>query len=335
MGTNGKAEPIQRVVAIGASAGGIQATLSILNALPADFPAPILIVIHTSSESPGLLPAILQRNSKIRVLGAEDNLPLAPGTAYVACPGKHMQVHKGLIQVTNGPYENRNRPAVDPTFRSVALEYGPGAIGVVLTGYLDDGTAGVASIKRHGGKAIAQDPDDAEVPSMPRSAIAYVQMDAVAPLVRIPELLQSFVKQPLAARPRIVKEERSMPHDPASPSVYTCPECHGTLWEVQDGDMLRFECRVGHAYSQESMVEDQNESTERAIWAALRALEEAAQLSRRLVKRSTEMGHHLVVERYRQRAQTAEQHIQVLRRILGHVEPDVMDTQIGSKTSGI
>ncbi len=345
MAKNGIARKPERIVAIGASAGGIQAVLSILNALPEDFPAPILIVIHTSADSPGLLPAILQRRSRLHVMGAHEGLPLHPGTAYVACPGKHMLVRNGHLHITAGPFENRNRPAIDPTFRSVALEFGRGAIGVILTGYLDDGTAGLATIKRHGGKAVVQHPEDAEVPNMPQSALNNVSVDAVVPLAGIPEILLAYVQQEIApqapvpqenpAIPSALLQEDIMSKHQGSPSVFTCPDCHGTLWEVQDGKMLRFECRVGHAYSQDSMVEDQNDSTERALWAALRSLEESAQLSRRLLKRSEEMGQHLAVERYENRARTAEAHIAVFRRILGYVEPVPLNAEVGTLTSGV
>ncbi len=211
---------------------------------------------------------------------------------------------------------------------------------MVLTGYLDDGTAGLATIKRHGGTAVVQDPDDAEVPSMPRSAIANVNVDAVVSLARMPDVLVSYVRQSLSARepstPFALQQEPSMEPNQPVPSVYTCPECHGTLWEVQEGHLLRFECRVGHAYSQDSMVEDQGEATERALWAALRSLEESGQLLRRLLRRSEQMGQTLAIERFEQRAQETEQHAATLRRILGHVEPVVpAHTASGTRTSGV
>jgi two-component system chemotaxis response regulator CheB len=321
----------EQVIAIGASAGGIQAVRTILQSIPEGFPAAILIVVHTSAEGPGLLPTILQRNSPIEVVPALEGIPIQRGMAYVAVPGKHLIVENGRTQSTRGPFENRNRPAIDPMFRSVAKAYGRGAIGVVLSGYLDDGTAGLLAIKRHGGRTAVQDPDDAEVPSMPMKALASVNVDIVASAERLPSLLISMVREGIPEPIPPEKEEKM--EEKSFPSVYTCPECHGTLWEVQNGKILRFECRVGHAYSQESMVEDQNESTERALWAALRALEESAQLSRRLVKRSEEMRQNLAVERFQARAKQAEAHIRALRRILGHVEPQMGSPENESRPS--
>jgi two-component system chemotaxis response regulator CheB len=310
----------ERIVAIGASVGGIQAVSGLLAALPADFPAAIVVVIHTSEESPGLLPQIFGRQSKLPVLQAS-RLQLEVGTVYVAVPGKHLIVLDGAIDVTDGPRENRNRPAIDPMLRSVAKAYRERAIGVILTGYLDDGTAGLASIKHYGGIAVVQDPEDAQAPSMPMSALANVNIDYVVSLARLPALLEKLVSDPAPPILHPASEVSESDETHSQASVYTCPECHGTLWEIHSAGLLRFECRVGHTYSSESMLVDHTEATERALWAALRSLEEGAQLAHRLMKRSISLKQQFGVERFRQRAEAAEEHISTLRRMLGQETP--------------
>jgi two-component system chemotaxis response regulator CheB len=308
--------PANRIVALGGSVGSIQAVSRLLAALPATFAAAILVVIHTSEESPGLLPQIFRRHSHMPVIPASHQ-PLEAGKAYIAVPGKHLVVTQGAIHVTDGPRENRNRPAIDPMLRSLAKAYQERAIGVVLSGYLDDGTAGLVAIKQYGGIAIVQDPEEAQAPSMPLSALANLHVDHVASLRKLPELLQQLVSAPPPQPPMQVPASTAEKADSVAPSVYTCPECHGTLWEVHTGGLLRFECRVGHTYSSESMLLDQTEASERALWAALRSLEEGAQLARRLMQRATEMKQGYGVERFRQRAEAAEEHIRELRRMLG------------------
>ena len=306
----------QRVIAIGGSVGSIQAVNTLLASLPTDFPAAILVVIHTSEQSPGLLPQIFSRHSRLPVAPAA-HLPLEAGKVYVAIPGKHLIVTPDELHITDGPRENRNRPAIDPMLRSVAKAYRERAIGVVLSGYLDDGTAGLAAIKYYGGIAVVQDPDDAQAPSMPLSARTNVDVDHVVTLIHLPELLGRLVATPAPPELKLSAEGAEDTADRVLPSVYTCPECHGTLWEVHTAGILRFECRVGHTYSSESMLVDQTEASERALWAALRSLEEGAQLARRLMQRALELKQPYGVERFRQRAEAAEEHIRVLHRLLG------------------
>jgi two-component system chemotaxis response regulator CheB len=180
---------VKRIVVIGASAGGIRALRTVLGPLPRGFPAPVAVVVHTSPHSPGILDEILDRAGELPATHARDGEPLRDGHVYIAPPDYHMLVEPGLVRLTRGPRENRFRPAIDPLFRSAAQVYGPGAIGVVLTGDLDDGTAGLTVIKQLGGTAIVQNPADAAYPSMPRSALLHVDVDYVVPLVEIPALL--------------------------------------------------------------------------------------------------------------------------------------------------
>src|SRR5579884_685598 len=187
---------MNRTVAVGTSSGGLEALRALLGALPADFPAPLCIVMHTAAESPGVLPTLLNRSTALEVRYAEDGDPLRPGRVYVAPPDRHLLVEPGRVRVTAGPRENRFRPAIDPLFRSVARVLGPAAVGVLLTGSLDDGTSGLDVIKRLGGVTIVQDPADALFPEMPRSAIEHVAVDYVVPLAEVAPILIDLVRTP-------------------------------------------------------------------------------------------------------------------------------------------
>ncbi|HEY8599580.1 MAG TPA: chemotaxis protein CheB, partial [Thermomicrobiales bacterium] len=184
------------LIVIGTSAGGVQALLELLDDLPANLPAAICIVIHIPAESPSLLPRILQRRSALPVRHAVDGERIVPGHVYIAPPDHHLLVDPGRLRLRHGPRENRCRPAVDPLFRSAALAYGPRLIGVVLTGALNDGTAGLAIIKRLGGVTIVQDPADALFPGMPASAQRHVAVDYSLPLADIAAALTRVAREP-------------------------------------------------------------------------------------------------------------------------------------------
>jgi two-component system, chemotaxis family, protein-glutamate methylesterase/glutaminase len=247
-------------VVIGASAGGIDALRSLLAELSSSFPAPICIVLHTSSEAPGLLAQILGRMARVSVSMAVDGCRLQPGRVYVAPPDRHLLVEPGLLRVTKGPREHNFRPAIDPLFRSAAQVYGPGAIGVVLTGNLDDGSAGLWTIKKLGGTAVVQDPADALFPSMPRHALDSVSADYVVPLRQIPSLLAELTSCRARTHQRRGRyRPGTNPRDAgleriAKPSGYACPDCHGDLLELEEGGRIRFRCHIGHAYSVDSLL---------------------------------------------------------------------------------
>ncbi len=282
-------------------------------------------MVHTRRTGPGILPDVLNRHSKnLRVEAAHDGMQIRPGHLYVAVPDYHLVLEKGYMRLVRGPLENRHRPSVDALFRSAARAYGPRVIGVVLSGYLDDGSAGLHSIKNAGGLAVVQDPNDALVPGMPQSAIATTTVDYVRSIDEIPDLLGRLAGEQVDQKEQAVMSVNIAEHkngdelvDPkGTPSAYTCPECNGTLWEAQAGNLLRYACRVGHAFSVESMLQDQSDSAERAVWAALRALEERADLSRRMEQRSRKGGLNQLAKRYGESADSARQDAAVLRRLL-------------------
>ncbi len=288
-----KQMPAQTVVVIGASSGGLDALRTIAAALPVDFPAPVAVVLHAAPESPGLLPQILDRAGPLPALTAVTGQRLDPGRIYVAPPDFHLLLEPGRLRITRGPRENRFRPAIDPLFRSAAQVYGPAAIGVILTGNLDDGTAGLWAIKQLGGVAVVQDPADALFPSMPWHAIRHVAVDHVVPLHGIAPLLASLVVKPIAARTtttpprhldleiRIAAEDDPIPagvETMGPPSAFACPDCHGVLRETIESGRVRFRCHTGHAHSVESLLAEIGESIEAALWNAIRAMQEGALL---------------------------------------------------------
>jgi two-component system chemotaxis response regulator CheB len=314
---------------VGASAGGVEALRTILRRLPADFPAAVFVVLHMSATGRGLLATVLGRDSSLPVHEAVDAEPIRPGHVYVASPDLHLLLEPERVRVLHGPRQNRHRPAIDPLFRSAAVAFGPRVIGVVLTGNLDDGTAGLRAIKSRAGLAVVQEPADAEFPSMPQSAVDHVDVDERLAVVEIPAALVRLVREevelaPSAPRRHLEIEVRSdaggghMEDMEAigTPSVFTCPDCSGTLWEIGDADLPRFRCRVGHAYTAESLVAQQDDAVEDALWAAMRSLEENATLARRMAERFRHSAATTLAPRYDEKARIHQAHADALRRLL-------------------
>ena len=329
------------VIVIGASAGGVEAISRIAAGLPRDIRASVLVVLHIS-RGRSMLPEILTRAGRLPAVHPIDGEALQYGRIYVAPPDHHLIVQSGAARTVHTASENGVRPAVDPLFRSAARAYGSRVVGVILTGALDDGTAGVAAIKEAGGITIAQDPDEAFSPGMPRSAIASGMVDHVVPLRDIPLLLGALSEEDApASTAHQGTHLRAMEPDlaempialdgadrPGKPSVFSCPECHGTLWELEEDGLLRFRCRVGHVYSSDSMLAAQTDEADRALWTALRTLEERAALAHRLAERGRARAHYWVEKAFTRRAREAEaeaQQIRVLLRTRGttaHTTPD-------------
>lgn len=316
------------VIVLGASAGGVQALCQVVENLPPGFPAAVFVVLHLVPHGHSVLPAILQRSGCLPASHPGEGEVIQPGRIYVAPPDRHLAIQDGHIHLSRNATENGHRPAIDVLFRTAARSYGPRVAGVVLTGNLDDGTAGLAAIKKCGGVAIVQDPEDADYPSMPESAIANVPVDHVLPLADIGPRLDELLRQPRPAEVancgEVEKEPDAMgtskPGDeekvPGVPSGLTCPDCGGSLFE-RPGDLpMHFRCRTGHAYSPESLLAEQSTALEGAFWAALRSLEENAALSRRMEKRTLEHGNLRSSQRYRRRAEDADKHAAMIRAIL-------------------
>lgn len=320
--------PGQDIIVIGASMGGLEALQALLPGLADDTPAALFIVWHMAAESLGLLPDLLSRLSPLPIANAQDAEPIQPGHIYVAPPDHHLLIERGHVRLTRGPKENRFRPAVDPLFRTAASAYGPRVVGVVLSGALDDGTAGLWAIKDRGGLALVQDPMDAIQPSMPRSAIQHVAVDHIAPARALGPLLTDLARTPsthegappmsehLHIETRIALEDNALDQGvmqlgPLSP--FTCPECHGTLLQITDGPVLRFRCHTGHAYSVQTLFAEVAESIEVSLWCAIRAIEERVLLLQQVANHVRETGDADGAEQLRARAREAEQQAQLVR----------------------
>jgi two-component system chemotaxis response regulator CheB len=321
----------RHIIVIGASAGGVEALTRLARDLPSDIDAALFVTIHFPPDSTSALGRILTRAGPLNAVHATDGQPIESRNIYLAPPDHHLLIFRNGLRLYRGPRENGNRPAVDPMFRSAALAYGPRVIGVVLSGNLDDGTSGLLAIKRRGGTAVVQEPDDAMFPSMPQSAIDHVAVDHVVRLEDLGGLLAE-----LAIRP--TQEEEIVPADDAKketeytevdlariedaadhPGVlapFGCPDCGGTLWELRDGQLVRFRCRVGHAWTSEALLSSQSETLDAALWTALRALEESAALSQQLADRSRRRGNSRLAERFADNAQLATRRAETIRDVL-------------------
>jgi two-component system chemotaxis response regulator CheB len=318
------------IIVIGASAGGVDALRDLCAGLPSDLPAALFVVWHMPSESLGILPQMLQPVSSLPVANAVHGQPIMPGTITIAPPDHHMLLEKGRVRLTQGPRENRFRPAVDPLFRSAAYNCGPRAIGIVLAGSLDDGTSGMWAIKDQGGIAVAQEPTDALFPGMPTSAIRNVKVDHVARARDMGELLVRLTSEPielpephrptnlgieLGSAAMMTTDDRDM-GQLGELSQFTCPECHGTLWRIYEDKIVRFRCRTGHAFSSETLLNELTESIESSLWQSVRGLEENASLLEHLGNHLRERGGDGVADEYLRRAEDTKARAQFLRRAI-------------------
>lgn len=314
----------ERIVVIGGSAGSVDTLRTLVSGLPADFAAAVLVVVHIPPHHKSFLPVMLSNAGPLPARHAEDGEEVEAGRIYLAPPDHHMLLRNNHVHLVRGPRENGHRPAVDPLFRSAAQCCGPRAIGVVITGALDDGTTGLFAIKEAGGIAVVQDPDDATFSSMPRSALRYVEVDHVVALAEMPELLTRLSREPVPERstggaPGVAETgpqegETRPPQMPGKASGFTCPECHGATWEVRMGDLLQFRCRIGHTLSAESLLARQAEEVEATLETSLQSIEEMAELWGRLAERSRQArGEPAFARRYAGRAERAARLARLVR----------------------
>jgi two-component system, chemotaxis family, protein-glutamate methylesterase/glutaminase len=323
--------PTRDLVVIGASAGGIEALRELVSGLPADFPAAIFIVVHVPTDAPSMLPRILSRSGPLPAGHAQDGERIQPGRIYVAPPNHHLLVKPGAAWVIYGPKENGHRPAIDPLFRTTARSYRNRVIGVVLSGNLNDGSHGLRQVKALGGLTVVQDPDDALYPGMPSAAIELVDVDHVFPITALADLLVRLTREQIPEVPDVLRPDEVESERPGkrgnegelvnarlggAPSVYTCPECRGNLWEIRDENLSRYRCRVGHSYTEDSLIHEKGESLEAALWSALEALEEQASLTQRMAQRALELGNsrrHTLLD---QRVTDLEDRARLVREVL-------------------
>jgi len=306
----GELGPHRDIVVIGASSGGLVALREIVEALPRDFPAALFVVMHSKPEQSSQLAEILSGWGSLPAHTAVHGERIRPGQIYVAPNDNHLTLHRDFVRVTRGPKENGHRPAVDPLFRTAARMYGNRVVAVVLTGNLSCGTEGLLAVKANGGVAVVQ--SDPEYPGMPRSARLHVDIDHTVPVASIAELLQRLVTEPI---PEQAEAEAEGPHTVAPQhSPIVCPTCQGSMVETVVGGLLRFRCHVGHAFGVDSLLAEQSESLEAALWASVRSLEESAQLSDRLAN----SGDRRLAPRFRDKAAALRQHASLIQDVLLH-----------------
>jgi two-component system, chemotaxis family, protein-glutamate methylesterase/glutaminase len=295
----------REIIVIGASAGGVKALSTIVEQLPNDLKAAILIVLHISPDQRSNLPEILTRAGNLNTKHPRDGETVEQGKIYVAPPDRHLVLEHGRVRITKGPKENRFRPAIDPLFRSAAYAYGAGVVGVVLTGALDDGTAGLWAIKDRGGIAVVQDPDDAEQSSMPSSALNNVEVDYRLPVREIGQVLVTLTQESVGEERGLlpvsdkvgIETKISLGDDAVDLDVtqlgklseFSCPECHGTLLEIINGKLHRYRCHTGHAFSNASLLADLTDSVEESLWNSIRAIEERIRLLKHLKQHSADL----------------------------------------------
>lgn len=320
------------VVAVGASAGGVEALTALASGLPEGLDAAVAVVLHLHPTAESRLARILDRAGPLPASKAEDGDELLPGRIYVAPPDHHLLVRPGRCSVVRGAHENGVRPSIDVLFRSAASAFGPRAIAVVLSGARDDGVAGASAVGRHGGCVIVQDPEEAVFPSMPAETVARDHPDQVLPLARVADAVAGAVSRLSkevgvsdngADEMHLETEYATLDADilerdgpPGDVSPFSCPACGGVLWQVEDGELLRFRCRVGHAFSAEGALDAEGEEIETALWTALRALQERAHLSTRIAGRMERTGAERSRKRFEDLAREAHEQADLIRRVL-------------------
>jgi two-component system chemotaxis response regulator CheB len=317
------------IVVIGASAGGVQALQQLISCLPGELPAAVFVVIHFPVDGKSMLPRLLARAGRLPADFARSGEPIETGRIYVAPPNHHLTLSRGHVIVEWGPRINYFRPAIDPLFRSAARAYGPRVIGVLLSGLLRDGSAGLLAIQRAGGLAVIQDPYDALFPEMPANALAILDAPIVQPLSGMAPALLSLIHSPpgrdLSMKDPIEEVTRQAEDDIAAQqrgerrgkvTVLTCPDCGGVLWQVGENGLMEFRCHTGHVLSGDAVVAGQNHLLEKALEVALRALREREVLSEQLASEATKEGDPGRAEQFAKRADLARSHSQVVKEML-------------------
>src|SRR4051812_12856669 len=336
---------LELLVTIGASAGGITELRKIFREFPGTNTTAFFVVVHVSASSESLLPRILSSIGELPAEHPVDGQTIEPGRIYIAPPDHHLFIEEQGIMVSHGPRENRQRPAINPLFRSAARVFKSKVVGVLLSGMLDDGAAGLVEIKARGGIAIVQDPTEAAFPEMPKNALATAAVDVCAPIEEIRSLLlrlsanggtkllktlahngngKTSMTAKQKSRAKLVDTNRvisvkDMFKEVGPPSGFVCPECKGPLWENRNGNAFHYRCLVGHDFSPGSLGTAYGEELENALWIALRTLEERVELQRRLVNQAALGKQKAPRDVFQQRARQTTRHMNQLKKILEEV----------------
>lgn len=318
MGADPRNRP-DAVVAVVASAGGVEALSSFVSGLPTDFGAAVLVVLHIPAQGPSVLPGILARAGVLRARHPADGDPLERGVIFVAPPDRHLTVSDGVVRVLPGPRENGHRPSADALLRSVAEVFGTRSAGVVLSGTMDDGAAGLRAVRIFGGLAIVQDPSEAAFPGMPNAALEAAETAVVSRAHDIGKRLCDWLGEIAELHHEEVSLSMDDPPDAqhdGEVTEFTCPECGGSLWRLDHYGVERYRCRVGHSFSRDGLMLGKQDALEAALWAAIVALEEKADLARRVARRLEKIGRTSQLDRYKRDIATAEQQLSYLKNMV-------------------
>ena len=326
------------IIVIGGSSGATAPLKAILGALPRDLSAAVFVVVHIPARSLGLLATVSAAAAHLPVHAARNGMAIAPGNIYLGVPDHHLIVRDGQIQLGRGPRENMARPSIDPLFRSAAAAYGPRVIGVLLSGLLNDGAAGLEAIKRCGGLAIVQEPTDAIADEMPLSGMAAVEVDLALPSARLGDILSELVREPAGPRLPVPPEIRleidiaagnridsEVLRSLADPVPLTCPHCSGVLSKIRGVKPLRFRCQVGHAFTAEAAAKKQEHAVDEALRVALRIIEERAELVSRMAQDGRSSGRPAVADMYQERADEYRTYAETIRRAVLLTLPEPSD----------
>lgn len=321
---------LKHIVVIGASAGGFNTITKLLGALPANMPAAIFIVMHLSrASSTEVIINHFEKHTPYPCRIPHINEPIKAGTIYLAPADFHMLIKPGIVSLTKGPHENRWRPSIDVLFRSAAAAYNSRAIGVVLSGMLDDGTSGMSAIKRCGGTCIVQEPLEADYQDMPQNVINHVEVDYRVPVTDIGYILDDIFSKdakPDHEVPDDVKLEAQITERMTSSiddlkkigvhSNYTCPDCGGGLWEINNEPQPRYRCHTGHVYTAKLLLEKQTEELEETLWVSIRMMEERRNLLVNLARHEEEVGRSSAAQSQQTRIDDLNDHIERLKTLL-------------------
>lgn len=339
------------IIVIGASAGGVETLAAVVGGLPPGFPASLFVVRHFPAGARSVLPDILSRSGPLLATHAKNGEEFHPGHIYVAPPDHHLLLTPGgKTRLTREARENHHRPAIDPLFRSAARHYGPRVVGVILTGGLADGVAGLMAVRSAGGVAVVQDPRDARVAALPQNATELAGADRVAAAADLPALLTELVldrpphetggrpMDPVERMPEVVDrdlERQARNGRRGEVSTFTCPECGGSLWQVDDAGLVRFRCHVGHAYNGDALLAEQAESLEAALWTAVRTFRERSVLARQLAARERDGGNDDTADRFEEQAAQADRYGRlIVRHVLGGDAPGGSDSAASGDGGG-
>lgn len=321
------------VLALGTSAGGVEALMFLARHFPPDLPAAVLVTVHLSPHTRSTLDRLLSDSGPLPAKFAADGDLVQSGRIYLAPPDRHLLIENDELRLGTGPRENNSRPAIDPMLRSVAACCGARAVGVVLTGTLGDGASGLWTVAELGGRTVVQDPDDAAFREMPVNAMKLTRPDHVATLAAMPALLERLVREPAGSpvpTPPKLSMELKIARGSRMPirhmdrlghrSIFTCPDCNGVMWEIDEGEIVRYRCHVGHAFTNELMSMALDESLYRALATALRALEERAELAHKLEREAQNRGQPYAASTWAARATEFERELDVIEAALQRMD---------------